>query len=232
MTHSKLPSIRRLASRISTLTSVIVVALIANSSLSVAQPPAPEPDPLGIKLHTTPQIPEPLPTTVPTWQDKPLRFVEASTKATAGELPTNHAAAILEKNGTLFDSIDDVRPWIIAKPFEWDAPATRHLPLFFEEPNLERLGYTQRIFVDICGYETDPVVAEYLQPVISGAKFFGNALTIPYNLGVQPCWEPIYTLGVDRPGSPVPYRKYKIPLSVTGAILEAGTICPLVFAIP
>gem|GEM_PF-1230206 len=222
--------------RVRTIVSILFVAIVANCSLSNAQQSLPELDRMpraaANPIPDPPDAPEPLPSTVKNWQDKPLRFVEASTKPTSGETPVSYAATILDKYGTLFDSIDDVRPWIVAKNFEWDAPATRNLPLFFEEPNLERLGYTQRIFIDACGYENDPVLAEYVQPLISGAKFFGNALTIPYRLGVEPCWEPIYTLGTDRPGSPVPYRKHKIPLSVTGAILQAGVVCPLVFAIP
>ena len=232
MIHSKSIQRQPIARQGSTTVSVMFVALLTICSLGEAQPAPPEPDPLGTSVSPSSPIPQPLPNSVHTWQDKPLKYVEASTKPTSGELPTSQAAMILEKKGTLFDSIDDTRPWIVAKPFEWDAPATRNLPLFFEEPNLERLGYTQRIFIDICGYENDPVVAEYLQPVISGAKFFGNALTIPYKLGVESCCEPIYTLGVDRPGSPVPYRKHLIPLSVNGAILQAGAVCTLVFAIP
>jgi hypothetical protein len=147
-------------------------------------------------------------------------------------MPANRAAQRLSEFGILFDSIDDPRPWMIETYCEWDAPATRHLPLFFEEPNLERLGYLHRNFLNDCGYETNPVVAECVQPFVSAAHFFGRVPFIPYIAGIQPPLEPVYTLGVDRPGSPVVYRDYLIPLSLRGTIYEAGVVCGILFGIP
>ena len=164
-------------------------------------------------------------------QAKPLSSLKASTKPPEGDLPQNFAIARMAEIGTLFDSIDDSRPWMISTECEWDAPASRHLPLIFEEPNLERLGYTQRYFWDAMGLETPPLAAELVQPAVSGAKFFGHALTVPYFLGADHPFEPIYTLGTDRPGSPVVYREHLIPLSLTGALLQAGVVMGIV-AIP
>jgi hypothetical protein len=167
-----------------------------------------------------------------TWLDRPLTSVNATTKPTEGELPPSLAAQHLSDVGVLFDSFDDSRPWMIINEFEWDAPATRHLPLFFEEPNLERLGYGHRTSIDALGYESDPMVADAVQPFVSAVHFFGRVALVPYICGVQPPGEPVYTLGVDRPGSPVFYRKHNVPLSIQGALYQAGTVCGLLFVIP
>lgn len=186
----------------------------------------------SLSARTSQSVPsKPMTNAIELWQDRPLSSLKADI-STNGDLPPNFAAQRISEAGVLFDSIDDSRPWIITKDFEWDAPASRHLPLLFEEPNLERLGYTQRCDIDRLGYDGHPVAAEYVQPVVSGVKFFGNVAMLPYNLGVHPPYEPVYTLGVDRPGSPVCYRKYKIPLSVKGALFQAGVVSTLVFAIP
>ena len=51
--------------------------------------------------------------------------------------------------------------------YAWDAPALCHNPLYFEDVNLERYGYSLRY-------------ARVFQPVVSGAEFFvtgaGDAL--------------------------------------------------------
>jgi hypothetical protein len=164
--------------------------------------------------------------------DRPLSSLNASIKHSAGDMPPNLAAKRLGDAGVLFDSFDDSRPWMVINEFEWDAPATRHLPLFFEEPNLERLGYTRRCYLDCIGYETDPLVAELAQPLVSAAHFFCRIPFVPYICGVEPPGEPIYTLGVDRPGSPVFYREHLIPISLKGAAFQVGVVCGLAFGIP
>ena len=165
------------------------------------------------------------------FQNKPLSSINATIKATSGDLPQSHAAVRLSEAGVLFDAIDDSRPWMAATQCEWDAPSTRHLPLFFEEPNLERLCYTQRYLWDVKGIDTPPVVAEIIQPAISGVHFFTNLGLVPYKCGVDSPIEPIYTLGVDRPGSPIVYREYLIPFSLPGTIYQAGVVSGLVFGI-
>lgn len=174
---------------------------------------------------------KPVPNAERLWQDRPISSLKATIAPPEGELPPNLAGPAINENGTLFDSIDDTRPWLVMNNFEWDAPATRHLPLFFEEPNLERLGYTYRCYADWIGYETNPIVAEVTQPVVSGVHFAANLVFMPYTCGHQPPLEPIYTLGVDRPGSPIVYRKHYPPLSLKGAAYQAGVVCGLVFGV-
>jgi hypothetical protein len=103
--------------------------------------------------------------------------------------------------------------------------------LFLEEPNLERLGYTFSATTILCE-EGSVSAGPVLQPFISGVHFFGRLPLAPYLAGLdEPC-EPIYTLGVDRPGSPVPYRRHYLPLSLRGAIYEAAATIGLLYIIP
>lgn len=79
--------------------------------------------------------------------------------------------------------------------FCWTAPGLMHRPLYFEEINLERYGYSQGC----------------LQPALSVATFAGNVALLPYQMTLDhPCC-PIYSLGYDRPGDCVPYRCYRLP---------------------
>jgi hypothetical protein len=75
--------------------------------------------------------------------------------------------------------------------FNWAATGMYHKPLYFEEVNLERYGYTM-----------SPV----LQPLISGAHFFATIPVLPYKMTTHPPHECYYTLGHYRPGSCAPRR--------------------------
>ena len=77
------------------------------------------------------------------------------------------------------------------RDFCWAAPATHHQPLYFEQINLERYGYSH----------FGP-----LEPIASGVHFLGNSLVLPFKMWRRPPHRSIYTLGHDRPGSCVPYR--------------------------
>ena len=146
------------------------------------------------------------------WQDRPLAGLKAAIKPTQGELPPNAASPRLAQAGTQHYSMGDSRPWMFNSS-EWDAPATRHLPLLFEEPNLERLGYTYGFYhQDDDGCETSPHLAECLQPFVSFVHFYGSIALMPHIIAVDDPCTPFYTLGTDRPGSPSAYRKHLIPL--------------------
>ena len=174
------------------------------------------------------------------WQDKPLNQLKASISLKLAESEPlreserrrlTQAAPHLASNGSFAHSLGQSRPWMLTS-YEWEAPATRHLPLFFEEPNVERMGYTYGFYWNICGYESGRCAAECLQPIVSGAHFFGRVAMIPYICGIDPPCEPVYTLGVDRPGSPVPYRKHLVPISFSGIVYQAGTVVGIGYLIP
>ncbi|MBX3425656.1 MAG: hypothetical protein KF688_08255 [Pirellulales bacterium] len=103
---------------------------------------------------------------------------------------------------------------------QWAATNMHHRPLYFEEVNLERYGYTP---------------SRCLQPVLSGARFFVTVPALPYMIAAQPqhctC---IYTLGHYRPGSCVPRRPH-CPLAGrhgAGIAMETVVAVGLVFLIP
>ncbi|MBN1589377.1 MAG: hypothetical protein JW888_07675 [Pirellulales bacterium] len=91
--------------------------------------------------------------------------------------------------------------------FTWKASGLCHKPLYFEEVQLERYGHS---------------FGPYLQPVISQGHFFATVPVLPYLMGVNPPNECLYTLGYYRPGSCAPYMLDPLPISVRGALLEAG----------
>ena len=190
------------------------------------------------------------------WQDKPLGELTASIipeldatarpgpegvpsepgetqkKLSADEIAKlNQARPLMEARGTAFSPLGDSRTWLLTQ-YEWDAPATRHLPLIFEDPNLERLGYTPGIRTKWRGEEGSLHAGTYMQPLISGVHFFGRVPFIPYLYGVDRPLEPIYTLGVDETGSPVPYRRHFVPLSLRGALYQAGATLGVHYIIP
>jgi hypothetical protein len=101
--------------------------------------------------------------------------------------------------------------------YQWACTALCHRPLYFEEVNLERYGYT---------------VSPILQPAISGAHFFLTIPTLPYKVVAQPPRECVYTLGYYRPGSPAPRRWHHVNWDPTAATVEGLLVTGLVFAIP
>lgn len=101
--------------------------------------------------------------------------------------------------------------------FNWAATGMYHKPLYFEEVNLERYGYT---------------VSPVLQPLISGAHFFATIPALPYKMTTHPPNECYYTLGHYRPGSCAPRRWHHEPWDPLAATVEAGFVVGLVYIIP
>lgn len=101
--------------------------------------------------------------------------------------------------------------------FTWKASALCNKPLYFEEMQLERYGHT-----------TLPLV----QPALSGAHFFVSVAALPYKVGMNPPHECLYALGYYRPGNCAPWVVRPIPISLRGALLEAGAVTGGIFALP
>jgi hypothetical protein len=99
----------------------------------------------------------------------------------------------------------------------WKASGNCHKPLYFEEVQLERYGHT-----------AGPI----RQPVISGAHFFLNLVSLPYQAGINPPSECRYALGYYRPGNCAPWLVPPIPLSVRGGLWQAGVMVGGVALIP
>ena len=116
---------------------------------------------------------------------------------------------------------DDLPPYRLWEPlgYCWESPALCHRPLYFEEVNLERYGYTSPRM-------------RLLQPAVSGARFFATVPALPYLINARPPCECVYTLGHYRPGSCVPYRRHWPELRVLPTSVEAAAATGLVFLIP
>ena len=91
-----------------------------------------------------------------------------------------------------------------------------HERLYFEEPNSERYGW-----------EIGP-----LQPFVSTGYFVWDLAKLPYNIGTRPCQRFEANAGYCLPGDPVPYLIYPVEASLTGGLLEAGTIVGLYAIFP
>ncbi|HWB00164.1 MAG TPA: hypothetical protein VG713_16840, partial [Pirellulales bacterium] len=107
--------------------------------------------------------------------------------------------------------------------YTWKASNLCHKPLYFEDERLERYGHA---------------FPRPLQPLASAAFFFGTVPLLPYKMGIEPPTECIYALGYYRPGSCAPYHLQGFPISLRGALYEAGAVAvgwatvPANFALP
>jgi hypothetical protein len=99
----------------------------------------------------------------------------------------------------------------------WTASALCHKPLYFEEVQLERYGHT-----------AGPI----FQPVKSGAHFFANIAVLPYKMGINPANECRYALGYYRPGNCAPWLVPPVPISLRGALFQAGAVMGVVGLFP
>lgn len=80
--------------------------------------------------------------------------------------------------------------------------------LYFENKNTDRYGWD----------------LGFVQPLVSAALFYKDFVFLPYNYGTRPCQRYEADAGYCLPGDPVPYLIYPVELSVTGGLLEAGTV--------
>lgn len=117
---------------------------------------------------------------------------------------------------TLADSQFQQRNWL-ASTVTWKASALCHKPLYFEEVALERYGHS---------------VGPIKQPFVSGAHFFGSVITLPYQMAISPPNECEYALGYYRPGSCAPWLVPAVPISLRGALAEAGAWVGGIYIIP
>lgn len=145
-------------------------------------------------------------------EDKPIGALTINIAPKAGLLPRNEAAGRYDAHLPPWEP----RPWEETVYF-WDAPAFCHRPLYYEDINLERLGYTRR---------------PHLQPVLSGAHFAYSTLALPYNMTVHPPRECLYPLGHYRPGSPVPFQRNWPEWDPKAAAVQTGVVAGLILLIP
>ncbi|MBI1904511.1 MAG: hypothetical protein HYS13_25725 [Planctomycetia bacterium] len=178
---------------------------------SILQPPkppangqAPRTDPTQTDAVEFPDLSRPL-------RDSP-RGIRLMTR---DFVPPNPAGEYFAGTGEVTHDEGFQRPWPHVQ-FFWMASGAVHYPLYFEDINLERYGYSYG-----CA-----------QPVVSAAHFFGRIPALPYLMTLEPPCECQYALGYFRPGSCAPYRLHWPPLDARAAFVEGATITGLVFLIP
>jgi len=122
------------------------------------------------------------------------------------------------------------RDWTPQRKY-WAAAATCHLPLYFQDPVLERYGHSVEQFFGPHGrYLTYPVDDptqstqrnQILQPFFSAGLFGLQIIAWPYNLIMDPPWEAQYDLGYYRPGDQIPTDTYWLPLHGYGPPLHGS----------
>ncbi|NLF69840.1 MAG: hypothetical protein GX575_12390 [Candidatus Anammoximicrobium sp.] len=195
-------------------------------------PPAGSMDVTGIPFAESPQVPSSWPAAAFVVADghaphgvappaqtadglRSLSQLSVGIRPPAGDLPGDPAASRFAAAGCVHHGLGASRPWPLSC-YRWEAPSVLHRPLYFEQVNLERYGYT-------CGLA---------QPFVSAAHFFGTIPALPYLMAAEPCGCGVYTLGHYRPGSCAPFQLHRPPLSVRGGVAEAAVITGLIFAIP
>ena len=142
----------------------------------------------------------------------PIHNLTADIRAPEGDFPENQQFSTTPAA----ESLRPNRGWL-HPDYQWAAPSVCHGPLYFEEVNLERYGYSRR---------------RPLQPFISGAHFYGNVLMLPYRLVAEPAHECVYTLGHYRPGSRAPFRRHWPPAKWSADVAQGATVAGLIFLIP
>lgn len=91
-----------------------------------------------------------------------------------------------------------------------------HHRLYFEELNAERYGWDLGL----------------IQPVVSTGYFVKDVLLWPQHIATRPHQRYECSAGHCMPGDPVPYLIYPPEWSVSGSVVEAGTIVALYALIP
>lgn len=146
---------------------------------------------------------------------KPVGLLTVDIAAPGGKMPTNYARQCRAESPVPAGAVL-LRTWPVLT-YNWAAPGSRHHPLYFEEVNAERYGYT---------------CSRCLQPAISAAHFFGTIPALPYLMAADCPRECVYTLGHYRPGSCNPWRAHRWPCRLDAAAVEAGAVVGLIALIP
>ena len=146
---------------------------------------------------------------------KPIGAVSASITLPAGDLPANLAAPVFAQAGTIAAPINETHNWPTLS-YSWEASAVPHNPLYFEDANLERYGYSRGI----------------LQPWISGGRFFLTVIFLPYKIVAHPPSELQYPLGYYRPGDAAPPVREIEPIKPLPALAEAAFVVGMVIILP
>jgi hypothetical protein len=146
---------------------------------------------------------------------KPISEVRTGLEPREAVYPIDYAASKFAEADAQAAELVVQRTWV-SRLHTWDATAFCHRPLYFEDENLERHGRSFGV----------------LQPAVSAGHFAGHFLAWPYLAGATPPRRCVYNLGHEPPGSYTPYSVVRPPLSLRGALFEAGAIVAVPLIVP
>lgn len=99
----------------------------------------------------------------------------------------------------------------------WNASDMFSNPLYFEDVNLERYGYSYPFL---------------MQPFMSVGKFSTQLALLPYQMVNNPIRKQVYHVGYYRPGEWAPRLWYQVPFNLKAATVQAGAVTGMIFLIP
>jgi len=146
---------------------------------------------------------------------KPLSAISLDITPPKGSLPDDGAEQKFTSIEPRTHTPGTHRPWN-GTTYHWNASLLNHQPLYFEDVNLARHGFSNGFW----------------QPAISGAKFFATLPALPYLMTANPPSTTRYTLGETRPGNHACYIHQSPPLDLDAAAVEGAVITGLFFIIP
>lgn len=88
---------------------------------------------------------------------------------------------------------------------QWEPTNLWYHPLYFQDTGLERYGHTHKPWV---------------QPFVSTGTFFGQVVTLPYRMTLDPPHCQQYALGYYQPGEWAPKKKYQLPFNEEAAATQ------------
>lgn len=152
---------------------------------------------------------------------KPINTLGISIALPEGQMPTDFARPCWNEINA---GTSGGRCWSTLC-YKWDATSLCYRPLYFEQINAERYGYS-------CSCQYGYCCTNQLQSACAAAHFFGTIPALPYLIGADCPGECKYTLGHYRPGDCVPWRCHRPPVDPVAALTAGGIYTGLVFAIP
>ena len=144
-----------------------------------------------------------------------IRSVSLDIAPPAGNLPEDRARAQFAPLVPRTHLPGTHRSWN-GMTYSWNASLLNHQPLYFEDVNLERHGFSYGAW----------------QPLVSGTKFFSTLPALPYLMVARPPAELEFTLGETRAGRHSCYVHDFPPASSKAGLVEAGVVTGLFFLIP
>ena len=149
---------------------------------------------------------------------RPIGWLSTNIRTSRGDLPSDAPAAKFTA-GLGGPGVPATRDVWAQTACLWHASMLCHQPLYFEEVNLERYGYSTPL-------------TYFTQPFVSAGRFFVSVPALPYMMTAEPVWQTTYTLGEYRPGSCVPNQMQWLPWDVKAAAVEATVVTGAAFVIP